>query len=161
MTDQQPPLQDTDIEAWKASNNLGAQVSALATAVIKGMEKEFSPFDLAPIEFGLLRICLEQDDEVTATYLVRHLPVDSSRISRIVTDLVDRGLIERRRLRDDRRVVMLRLTGEGRELATQMFEKMAHYYSALTEGLDEGELQAFMTTSSKIVANHDAMQESE
>ena len=161
MTDSQPSHHDADTGTRRPSANLGAQISALATAVIKGMEKEFSPFDLAPIEFGLLRYCLESDDEVTATYLVRRLPVDSSRVSRIVTDLVDRGLLHRRRLRDDRRVIMLRLTDEGRDIASQMLEKMTGYYDALTEGLDEDEMHAFRLASSKIIANHAAMQESE
>ena len=60
------------------------------------------------------------------------MPTDPSRISRMVTKLVDMGLLRRRRLRNDRRIVMLRLTPEGNELTSQLVEQAQLYYAALT-----------------------------
>ena len=85
------------------------------------------------------------------------LPVDGSRVSRLVTGLVDKGLVRRRRLRSDRRVVMLRLSDEGRELTLRIMERMQGYDAMLTEGIGEEEMRVFISVSARIIANHDAM----
>ncbi|MDE0475590.1 MAG: winged helix-turn-helix transcriptional regulator [Chloroflexi bacterium] len=131
-------------------------VAGLVNAVDKGMASEVAPYGLTPLEFSLLRHCLEE--ECTATHLARVLPVDGSRVSRLVTGLVDKGLVRRRRLRRDRRIVMLRLSEEGRELTTDIVEKMKIYDAILTEGIDEEEMRVFMSVSSRIIANHAALQ---
>ena len=63
--------------------DLGAHVDGLMNAVYKGMEQEVQPYGIALVELSLLRICMEQT-EVTATELAEVLPVDASRISRMV-----------------------------------------------------------------------------
>ena len=133
-------------------------VAGLVNAVDKGMAREVAPYGLTPLEYSLLRHCLEE--ECTATHLAQVLPVDGSRVSRLVTGLVDKGLVRRRRLRSDRRVVMLRLSDEGRELTLQIMQRMQGYDAMLTEGIDEGEMRVFVSVSARIIANHAAMQQS-
>lgn len=133
-------------------------VAGLVNAVDKGMATEVAPYGLTPLEYSLLRHCLEE--ECTATHLAQVLPVDGSRVSRLVTGLVDKGLVRRRRLRSDRRVVMLRLSDEGRELTLRIMERMRGYDAMLTEGIDDEDLRVFASVSSRIVANHAAMQRS-
>ena len=152
---------DRDPRAGSPPADLDACVSGLVNAVEKGMAQEVTPYGLVPVEFNLLRICLEMGKETTATQLALLLPVDASRISRIVTGLVDRGLLRRRRLRQDRRVVMLRLSDEGRELTSQVMERMKSYDAQLTEGVGEDEMRAFASVTARIVANHAAMQQPE
>ena len=69
-------------------------------------------YGLIPLDFALLRLFLERE-EWTATQLAEALPVNVSRVSRVVTKMVGMGLMRRRRRRNDRRVVMLALTEEG------------------------------------------------
>ena len=125
------------------------------------MAEEVSPYGLTPTEFSLLRMCLENDNEYTATELAKVLPVDGARVSRLVTGLVSSGLLRRRRLRNDRRVVMLRLTDEGRELTSRILQSMKDYDDMLLEGVGEEELRVFMAVAARIIANHAAVQNSE
>ena len=62
------------------------------------------------------------------------LPVDASRVSRIVTAVVDRGLLVRRRLPEDRRVVMLHLSEEGRDLTLRALGSMDAFVARLLDG---------------------------
>ena len=140
-------------------SDLGRHVARLENAVYKGIAEEAAPYGLAPLDVYLLTICQEMG-ECTATQLARMLPVDASRISRLVTGLADLGLLRRRRLRSDRRIVMLRLTPKGAELTAEVSERMQDYYARLTEGLREREIRAFANASMRIVANYEAMQES-
>ena len=132
-------------------------VAGLVNAVEKGMAQEVSPYGLTPLEFNLLKNCLE--GECTATQLAQVLPVDGARISRLVTGLVEKGLIRRRRLRDDRRIVMLRLSEEGAEMVAHIVSSMEHYDAMLTEGVGEEEMRVFVSVAAKIMANYAGSQE--
>ena len=134
-------------------------MSRLENVVYKGISERATHFDLSPLDVYLLMTCMEMK-ECTATQLALLLPVDASRISRLVTGLVDMGLLRRRRLRNDRRVVMLRLSPKGEETTSQVTEQMQTYYSKLTEGMNEREMRAFEATAMRIIANYEAMQES-
>ena len=141
------------------SSNLGGQITGLFNALDKAMAREVAPHGITSLEYDLLWYCLEE--ERTATELAQVLPVDGSRISRLVTGLVDRGLLRRRRLRSDRRIVMLSLTDEGRATTARIFENMRRYYAMLTEEIGEEELRVFASVSARIVARHTAVQGSE
>ncbi|MDE2756832.1 MAG: MarR family transcriptional regulator [Acidobacteriota bacterium] len=136
-------------------------VADLVNAVEKGLAEEVAPHGLALQEFNLLRACYELARECTATELARLLPVDPARISRIVNTLVDNGLLRRRRTREDRRVVMLRLSEEGRELTSRILRDIRRYDAKLTEGVGADEMQVFLSVTAKIIANHAAMQQPE
>lgn len=138
--------------------DLEACVMRLETAVFRGMAEEVEPYDLTHIEFTLLRACMRKN-ECTATELARVLPVDASRISRIVNTLVNLGLLSRRRLRSDRRTVMLTLTEEGNELTARIHERMQEYYARLVEGISADDLRILENATSRILANYDAIRE--
>ena len=139
-----------------ASPDMGSYMLDLMTAFEKGVADETVPYDLSPLEFSVLRICL-QERECTATELARLLPVDASRVSRMVTKLVDKGYLRRRRLRNDRRVVMLRLSEAGVEFTSQLHQRVQVYYSRLTEGLSTDEMREFANASLLMIANYRQM----
>ena len=133
--------------------DLGACVAGLVNVVAKGMANLVAPHDLIPLEFALLRAFLRQE-EWTTTQLARVLPVRTSRISRVVTKLVDRGLMSRRRMRNDRRVVILTLTEEGKALTRELHRRVQAYDTELSEGVTEQEMAALASATSKIMANY-------
>ena len=132
--------------------DLGTYVANLNVAVGRGITDIAAPHGLLPAEYGVLRVCL-QLEECSATQLADIVPTDPSRISRIVTKLVDMGLLRRRRLRNDRRIVMLRLTDDGVELATQLEESAVQFYAALTAGVSEEDMAGFTSTILGIAEN--------
>ena len=139
--------------------DLEACVTGLVNVVDKGMTGEVLPYGITPTEFSLLRLCM--DGESTATRLAQVLPVDAARISRIVTALVAKGLLRRRRLRSDRRIVMLSLSDRGREMTSAAMEKLQGYTARVIEGIAEEELRVFTEVAAHIVANYDAEQDAE
>ena len=132
-------------------------MTALLSVVEKGVGKVIAPYNLTIVDFNCLWFCLDWEKETTVTELASRLPVDASRVSRVVTTLVDKGLLRRRRLRTDRRIVMLSLSDEGKELALQVRRSVDLFVDRLTEGLSESELQGFASVASTLIANHDAI----
>ena len=134
------------------SDYLGIDIFDIFNALDKALVQRASPLGITNSEYTLLWHCLER--ERTATQLAQVLPIDGSRISRVVTDLVEKGLLRRRRLQDDRRIVMLGLTNKGMEITSQIYQIMKRYYATLTEGISEEDMETFVSVKAKILANY-------
>ena len=123
--------------SYAAPADLGSCVAGLTNTLAKGTAGLMTGYGLVPMEFALLRLFLARD-EWTTTDLAQELPVRAPRISHIVTKVVNRGLMHRRRPPDDRRVVKLALTDEGKELALEIHGRVQAYIARLSEGVSEG-----------------------
>ena len=138
---------------------LAEGVVQLINAVVKGVERQIEPAGLISMEFSILKSFAEKS-EWTVTQLADVLPADAPRISRLVSKLVDRGLLRRRRRTDDRRVVLLRLTQQGKDLSDELRQRVNEHESRLLEGVSPEELETLRAVTSKILANHATMEQS-
>ena len=141
------------------SPDLGRSVEGLLNALTKGVVREVAPYGLSPTEYNQLRQCMQRGN-CTATDLAEVLPIDASRISRIVSRLVDMDLLVRRRLRNDRRIVMLQLSREGQELTSTVYRRIREHEARLTEGISDEEISALASITAKFLANHEALERS-
>lgn len=139
---------------------LAEGVAGLVNAVVKGMERQIEPLGLINMEFSILK-AFNDKDEWTVTHLADLLPADAPRISRLVSRLVDRGFLRRRRRTDDRRVVLLKLTKQGREVTDELCERVSQHEAALLAGVSAEELGALRAVTEKIIANHASIEQSQ
>ena len=151
--------QHRDPQTGMTTADIESCVADLVNVFDKGMADEVEPYDLSSVEFGILRTCMQRG-ECTATQLADILPIDAPRVSRMVNRLVNMGLLHRRRLQDDRRVVMLRLTQKGNELTLEIEQRVRQYDAKMIEGISEEEMRVFAATTSKILANYTALEQS-
>ena len=152
--DADPTLKPSfETRGWTPPSDLGACVAGLVNAVARGMAQIVAAHGLTHIDFALLRLFLSVD-EWTTMQMAETLPLAPSTISRSVTKLVDKGLVRRRRLRYDRRVVMLTLTEEGLGLTQELHQRVQAYDSTLCEGISEEEMAVFAAVSAKVMANY-------
>ena len=156
--DPEPNRQHADLTG-RPPADLGECVAGLVNAAYRGMAEQVASHDLNPLEFALLRAFLGQE-EWTTTRLAQVLPVKAPHVSRVVTKLVDRGLIRRRRPRNDRRVVFLTLTDEGKALTLELHRRVQAYDARLSDGVSEEEMTAFVSVTSKVTANYAGMAQS-
>ena len=145
--------------SWTAPTDLGTCVSGLVNVVARGMARIVEPHGLSHIDFALLRLFLGAE-EWTVTLLAQALPLAPPVISRSVAKLAGKGLLRRRRLRSDRRVVILTLTEEGETLAQRLHRRVQVYDSTLREGVSEEEMAVFASISSRVMANYAATEQS-
>ena len=143
------------------ANDWRVRIAELNNLAIKSLTTQVAVHGLTPIEFDLLRICDALDRECIATELVKFLPVDPARISRLVNTLVDSGLLIRRRTLEDRRIIMLRLSEKGKNLTSRIMEDITEYNAGLIEGIGPDEMQVFLQVTSRIIANLEALAEPE
>ena len=75
----------------------------------------WSKVDLTMLQFKVLA-GVSLGDTVASPSLGRHFGISPSSLTRVVDQMVKRGLVRRLQDRSDRRVVRLQVTNEGREL---------------------------------------------
>ena len=141
------------------ATSLGPYIMDMLNAFASGIADEAAPHDISSLEYGLLGFCLAQG-ECTATQLAQVLPVDASRISRLVSRLVDMEILQRRRVRDDRRVVLLSLTETGKDLITELQRRVTAFNARLIAGVSYDEMVMCRSVAERILANYAAMKQS-
>ncbi len=139
---------------------LGPLAATVVSAYSKLVEERLAPFELTALQWSILEACFQQQAN-TVTGLMQIVPIDSASISRNVDELVKKGLIRRRRLRSDRRVVRLSLTKEGLDLMPELGRRLQAVNALLLRGVSEKEKLVFMRTIQKIAANAEAGEETE
>ena len=140
-------------------HSLGQHATALLNAVAKGVDRKIGSHGITPMDFAAIRLFLV-DKEWTATELAQVLPVEVPAISRMVSKLVDRGLLFRRRQSTDRRVVILKLTEEGQRLGLELHQSVHSYEEKLTEGINEGDMDTFRSVIQVILSNATDLEQS-
>ena len=148
-----------DKESLTTPADLGSCVAWLVNAVAGGMAEIVAPHGFTHIDFAVLRLFLEVE-EWTTTRMAQVMPLAPSGISRTVSKLVDRGLIRRRRLLSDRRVVILTLTEEGTNLTQYLHQRVRAFDVSLCDGIGEEEMAVLASISSRVMANYETLRRS-
>src|SRR5947207_10126856 len=104
-----------------------AEAWALVQRLVGPQRKRFmalaAEYDLSPPQLGALK-ALDPARPVAMSELAGILGCDNSNVTGIVDRLEYRGLVERRPADHDRRVKLLALTAEGRELRESLADRL-------------------------------------
>jgi len=115
---------DLQIKLFRATNSLRHQLSTF-----------WDDHDLTESQFATLEALYHlgplNHKEITEKMLTRE-----ANITHVVDNLERDGLVERRRSEEDRRVVDVHLTDEGREVISEVFPKFVDYLTETVTGLD-------------------------
>lgn len=127
--------------------SLSFQVHKKGEALIKGQISE----ELTNDQHYILRY-ISQTKECTSSELADAFEVNKSAITAIINRMADRGLIERTRDQNDRRVVYLTLSEEGNTLYQSCQEKIEQLVRSIITQFDEAEISQFIHTYEKASA---------
>ena len=150
-----PSGQQVNLEISQPTG-LGSCAAVLVNVLVKGTAELVAPHGLIPLEFALLRLFLGSE-QWTVTQLAQALPVKISRISRVAAKLVAMGLMNRRRLPVDRRVVLLTLTDVGKALTLDIQRTVHDYEAVISQGVSEAERAVFAAVTARIMGNYAAL----
>src|SRR5215467_9630423 len=106
-------------------------------------EERGKAYVVTPPQWGALSLLLVQDGMTIGT-MSQKRGVDAPAATRIITRLEQSGLVERRHDREDRRVVKVYLTDEGRDISRTLVVAVEHFEHSLKRGFAEGELDRLL-----------------
>ena len=98
---------------------------------------------------------IRQTMSATAASLARDLNTDTGAMTRMLDRLEAKGLLTRSRSVQDRRVVVLTLTDQGRELTTRIPHHLARVYNQHLTGFTQEEFLQLKGFLRRIIANRD------
>lgn len=107
---------------------------------------------LTPRQFALLSVIADEEG-LTQTDLVERTGIDRSTLADIVARLLNRGLIQRRRSKDDARAYSIKLSPQGARALREAQPGAAATDQRLLAGLSPAKRQEFLDTLNQIVAS--------
>ncbi|GHO81914.1 hypothetical protein KSD_96850 [Ktedonobacter sp. SOSP1-85] len=124
--------------------------AAYAEVLRAHCEERGKPYVVTPPQWGALALLLMQDGMTIGT-MSQKRGVDAPAATGIITRLEQTGLVERRHNREDRRVVKVYLTDEGRDIAHTLVSAVEDFEQRLKQGFAEGELNHFLTQLHQLI----------
>jgi len=100
-------------------------------------EERAKPYVITPPQWGALELLLAQDG-MTIGAMSQKRGVDAPAATGIITRLEQMGLVERRHDREDRRVVKVYLTAEGRDISQTLVSSVERFEQKITQELSPG-----------------------
>ncbi|HWT27576.1 MAG TPA: MarR family transcriptional regulator [Mobilitalea sp.] len=134
-------------------------IETIVNLLIDNAKKLFFPEEWVSLDLKFSKseiftlIYISKKNEVTMTELVEYINSPMSTATGIVDRLVKNGYISRERSDTDRRIVVLKLTGEGTRLVNSIKEIISKYLSMIVDDLTEEEKRFIMEIVIKIMHN--------
>ena len=115
-------------------------------------EERGKPYVITPPQWGALSLLLVHDG-MTIGAMSQKRGVDAPAATGIITRLEQNGLVERRHDREDRRVVKVYLTEEGRDISHTLVSSVEHFEQSMKRGFSESEMDRFLLQLQQLIAN--------
>ena len=92
----------------------------------------------------------------TSADLARHLNHDAGAVTRVVDELESRGLLRRERSKEDRRVVKLILTPQGKAVARMHVPPIVDFWNRVTDDFSLSEIKQLLDLMARLIARLEA-----
>jgi DNA-binding MarR family transcriptional regulator len=112
--------------------------------------EECAAFDITPVQYGLLTT-LSLNPDLDQNSIGRELGIDRTNVADVLARLAKRGLVERHRSKQDKRMVLARLTPSGQRATDEMYSAMLKAQNRLLAPLTAGERKAFIDTLLRLI----------
>lgn len=138
--------------AQQEALGVGYLMSRARASLLSALDRELEPFGLNAMQFAALKH-VTQGDADTAAGLCRFMYYDGGSMTRLLDKLEERGLLRRERCADDRRVVYLRVSANGRALLPRLKAHAARVLEAHLDGFSAADTESLKTYLKRMIEN--------
>ncbi len=143
------------LQQWQyalAPYSLGYKVKLVSQLMYRDLLERLEPHKLTPFHYVVL-CCLWEEDGLSASSIADKLKQLGATLTGVVDRMEERDLIYRERDRDDRRIIRIRLTDEGKRLMKVLPTLSLETIKKATAGISEVEQEAVLKLLDRIVHN--------
>ncbi len=148
-----PSTELFDPEQYVMAESVGYLISRAKNTLAHSTEQEVSGLDITHAQASCL-IMLSSGRASTVTDLGRELNTDMGSITRLLSRMEKRGLIERTRRDCDRRVLDLSLTPAGHALAAQLPAVFCKVMARHFRGFTTEEIETLRAMLRRVICNN-------
>ncbi len=133
-----------DAKTYEPRKSVGHMLNRVRTAIFAALdgelaaESELAPFEVSSAQFVVIA-SLAMGEADSASQLCKGISYDAGAMTRMIDRLESKGLIKRRRDADDRRLVNIELTDQGREAFPKMRLCAMRVLNRFLRGFSQGE----------------------
>ncbi len=151
-----PPAEIYDAKRYCAEDSVGYLMKRIMVSLVNQADKELGPHDLTSAQwFPLLH--LQRSGRSNVAELARWCQVDAGSMTRLLDRLEKKNLCRRVRSTDDRRVVNVELTDDGRAAIALAPTVLARVLNAHLAGFSTAEWLQLKDYLRRMADNGDAM----
>jgi DNA-binding MarR family transcriptional regulator len=144
--------------AYRPEQSVGYLMRKVLSSILAEADGELAAYDLTYVQW-LPLYKLAMNEGTTMAGLARDLDIDPGAMTRSLDRLEAKGLLRRERSTEDRRVLHLALTPEGRKVATKVPTVLAGVLNGHLRGFSEDEWQLMLQFLKRMLANGEAMRQ--
>ena len=142
---------------YQKENSVGFLMKRGLSVLVRNLEHRMQGLDLTGTQWNPLLHVANGCDTVAAC--AREGQIDAGAMTRMLDRLESKGLIQRERSTEDRRVVRLALTPQGEEVAKQIPYVLADVINRQLLGFSTEEVQTMVSLLRRFVENGEALAE--
>src|SRR6478609_8614876 len=146
-----------DPESYRPEEGVGYLMRHIINAVALEIDRELEPSGLTNAQWVPL-LKLYMGSATTVAELARECRLDAGGMTRLLDRLESKGLVRRVRSSEDRRVVNLELTDEGRDAAKKIPAVLCRVQNAHLRGFSHEEWQLLRSLLRRVLDNSAAIQ---
>lgn len=140
----------------RPDQSVGFLLRKVLGSVLAQVDAELAAYDLTYVQcLPLYKLVMKESNTVAG--LARELHIDPGAMTRSLDRLETKGLVRRERSTEDRRVVHLVLTEEGRKVASKVPTVLAGVLNGHLRGFSEAEWQMLLEFLHRMLANGETM----
>lgn len=151
-----PPCSLYDGDCYDVATSVGHQLAHLMTMMRREVELRMAAHGLTDAQWKPLW-ALKCGRAGNAIEMAREMGIDAGAITRLLDRLEAKGLVERVRSENDRRVVHLRLTAAGETVAAHIPHVLASVNNDFLEGFSEAEWKQLRKLIGRMATNGSAL----
>ena len=125
--------------SYMLKDSIGYRTSLAVTTLKSRFAKLLNPYGIAPEQFATLKI-ISEDNEVTQTRIAELLAKNKTTVGRSIDALVQKGLIDRQDIENDRRANLITKGEETLRLAIPIAQ---NFNETVKSKLDQKEIETF------------------
>lgn len=147
-------------ETYRVEESVGYLVNRLAQTIGRELDRRMIDLGLTDAQWKPMFL-LHQGECTTAADLSRIACHDTGSVTRLLDRLEDKGLVKRQRSAEDRRVVHLELTDEGKGIAAEVPKIIVDLANHVLAGFSPDEFEQFKTLLKRALSNARALNDGE
>ena len=145
---------------YRAEGSVGYLMRRLLISVAQATDRKLQPHGVSYAQWTpLLKIGL--DEARTVAELARALQMDAGAMTRLLDRLEAKGFLKRVRSNEDRRVVQLELTPEGKQVVEEVPVVLCHVMNAHLAGFSKAEFEALRVYLLRMLDNAGSLREAD
>lgn len=145
---------------YRPDQSVGYLMRKVLSSILAEADGQLAAYDLTHAQWlPLYKLVMNEGHTVAG--LSRELALDPGTMTRALDRLEAKGLVRRERSTQDRRVVHLVLTDDGRQVARQVPAVLAEVLNGHLSGFTEAEWQQLLQFLHRMLANGEALRQSQ